>query len=128
MEPEQPQTPTSLLPTQHDVKPDRQVGPVNSAVPTSLHASTSPTANDQTQKPVPDQATIDALLQVARADQERRSNAGGTRMHHWWDPGEWVSATPAMRKSAIIKVVFFIISSIVLTVLTNYVVSHAGKK
>jgi len=76
---------------------------------------------------VPDQATIDALLQITRADQLRKDAAHGTQMKHWWSLGEWFDASTASRKKALIRLVIFIASSIVLSVVADRFVSGAFK-
>ncbi|HSW74288.1 MAG TPA: hypothetical protein VLG16_00300 [Candidatus Saccharimonadales bacterium] len=76
---------------------------------------------------VPDQATIDALLQITRADQQRKDAAHGTQMKHWWNLGEWFNASTASRKKALIRLVIFIVSSIVLSIVADRFVSGAFK-
>lgn len=90
----------------------------------SIHAEKN--VGQTAKKAEPDQATIDALLQMTRFEQAQRDKASGTSISHWWNPAEWLTASSSARKSALVKAAIIIGISIVLSLGLDYLVSHAG--
>ncbi len=105
----------------NDMKPEEKNAPVSKP-----HAE--PETKPKSVKPVPDQATIDALLMVTRLDHEQRQNGGGNDAVHWWNPVEWLHAPPAALKQSVIKLVLIVGGSIALSIFTEYFIAHHGFK
>lgn len=76
-------------------------------------------------KTPPDPATVEALLAMTRAEHEHQMS-GGRTVKRWWSMSEWMNASPAGRRSLWIRLGVAIFITILLTWLTQYMVSHSG--
>jgi hypothetical protein len=127
MEPEQPPHQSSL--TGSSLPEDEQPHTLSSQPLSSVQPPVSPPqAASSDKKPIPDQATIDALLQVTREEYERKQRGDGRTIRHWWNPAEWIGSTPEMRRSGLIKAAIAIVTTIVLTIVTDKLTAHSGIK
>lgn len=129
MEPEhQPPNQPSLIDTSLSEDKDVNAIHTDSRLVASPSQSPQPATGESVKKPIPDQATIDALLQVTREEHERRQKGDGRTIRHWWNPAEWIDSTPEMRRNGLIKAGIAIGLTIILTIVTDRLAAHSGIK